>query len=104
LKDFKEVAFADGKYRGQVSAEKLREGKGIFYYPAGDVYFGDWKQDFFHGEGVYIFRSGEIYEGALKQGLKDGFGTYYYDQGAAYYKGRWRNDQKNGLGEFVSQE
>lgn len=58
LKDTAEVTFPDGKYVGQLTANQLREGKGIFYYPVGDVYFGEWKEDYFHGEGVYLFKSG----------------------------------------------
>lgn len=49
LKDTAEVTFPDGKYVGQLTASQLREGKGIFYYPVGDVYFGEWKEDYFHG-------------------------------------------------------
>ena len=64
---------------GQITAERLREGKGIFHYPVGDAYFGEWREDYFHGEGVYVFRSGEVYEGALRQGLKDGYGIYHYE-------------------------
>lgn len=62
------------------------------------MYFGDWKEDYFHGEGTYVFRSGEAYEGALRKGLKDGYGIYYYEKGSAYYKGKWKHDLKNGLG------
>jgi hypothetical protein len=49
LPDKVEVSFSDGIYIGQINGEKLREGKGIFSYPIGDVYFGDWKEDYFHG-------------------------------------------------------
>lgn len=58
LKDMSEVTFPDGKYVGQLTVNQLREGKGIFYYPVGDAYFGDWNEDYFHGDGVYLFKSG----------------------------------------------
>jgi len=48
----------------------------LFSYPNGDIYLGDWKDDFFNGNGVYIFSIGERYEGELVNGYKSGRGTY----------------------------
>ena len=73
------MTLTDGFYYGQISATKMRHGKGLFKYSTGDVYFGGWKEDIFHGQGVYIFKGGQIYDGTLKNGMKDGKGVYYYD-------------------------
>jgi len=37
------MAFTDGYYMGQINSYKMRHGKGLFKYHAGDVYMGDWK-------------------------------------------------------------
>jgi hypothetical protein len=52
MQDLVEMDFSDGKYVGQINSGKCRHGKGIFHYPLGDTYFGDWREDYFHGEGV----------------------------------------------------
>ena len=73
------MTFSDGFYCGKINAHKMRHGKGLFKYPAGDTYIGEWKDDIFHGQGIYIFREGQVYDGTLKNGMKDGQGIYYYD-------------------------
>ena len=39
-----EIRYNDGRYVGQV-VNGLREGKGIYYYPNGDRYEGEWRND-----------------------------------------------------------
>lgn len=71
IPNFTNVAFTDGKYIGEIVENKIRSGRGIFYYHVGDVYFGEWKNDNFHGNGVYTFaKSQEIYDGELRNGMK----------------------------------
>ena len=73
-----EIAYPDkGNYIGQVKDSSTRHGKGLYKYPNGDVYFGDWNEDNFHGKGTfntnlgtYAFKSGDVYEGELKNNLK----------------------------------
>lgn len=69
LPDTVEMNLSDGFYIGQIDSNQQRNGKGLFKYH-GNVYFGGWKDDFFHGQGVYIFQSGEIYDGLLAKGMK----------------------------------
>lgn len=57
------------KFEGQLNLQQLKHGKGIYYYPNGDVYVGEWLNDKFHGKGVYIFNLGERYEGDLQNGV-----------------------------------
>jgi hypothetical protein len=97
------ISYSDGKYNGEIDENKLRSGRGIFYYSVGDVYFGDWRNDYFHGDGVYKFcKSEEIYDGELRKGMKEGIGTYFYEKSQAFYKGEWKNDLKHGKGKFSS--
>lgn len=98
LPGIKELTYPDGgTYIGEVAHETVREGRGLYYYVTGDVYFGGWSKEKFEGQGRYMFISGETYQGELKNGLKEGVGTYYYVNGT-YYSGDWHNDLKEGYG------
>ena len=45
-------AYYDGsKFQGCLGSGK-REEKGIYEYPNGDMFVGDWKNDKFHGQGI----------------------------------------------------
>ena len=47
-----EISYPDGgQYIGQIKGSATRHGKGLYRYPNGDLYFGDWKDETFHGEG-----------------------------------------------------
>ena len=66
MADVVEAIYPDGgKYIGQLSARKEKDGKGIYTYASKDIYFGGWKNDLFHGQGIYIFANGEIYDGLI---------------------------------------
>jgi|JI6StandDraft_1071083.scaffolds.fasta_scaffold05757_10 hypothetical protein len=98
LPGIKELSYPDGgNYIGEVAQESIREGRGLYRYINGDVYFGGWRQEKFHGQGRYMFSSGETYQGELSHGLKEGVGTYYYNNGT-YYSGNWHDDLKEGYG------
>lgn len=58
----KELTYPDGgTYIGEVSLDSVRDGRGMYKYSNGDVYYGGWKQEKFHGKGRYMFSSGETY-------------------------------------------
>ena len=50
--------------------------KGIFTWPNGDIYEGEFRDDFFDGFGIYEFNGGERYEGEWKNGLQNGKGKF----------------------------
>ncbi len=37
------------------------QGDGVYYYPDGSVYKGQWKNNNQHGKGVYEFANGTVY-------------------------------------------
>ena len=41
----------DSKYLGQMQGND-RHGWGIYYYPTGDIYAGEWEHSTFHGTGM----------------------------------------------------
>ena len=80
--------------------QDLRNQKGIYHYPNGDKYVGEWKDDRFHGHGIYLFANGERYEGTLFEGAKHGQGVYHYVNGNKY-TGAWKGDKKCGHGVYT---
>jgi hypothetical protein len=78
--DFKpniiKISYSDNSiYVGEVVAEDIREGEGIYYYSNLDIYAGGWRADKFHGKGIYIFHNGDLFEGNLDNGMKKGKGS-----------------------------
>ena len=88
----------DSKYLGQLLGQD-RHGRGIYYYPTGDIYAGEWEGSTFQGSGTYIFASGERYEGEFDKFKKHGRGAYYYLNGNTY-EGEWAMDKKHGKGVY----
>ena len=93
------IHYNDGSIYIGIVNNKIREGKGIYYFSHQEVYGGNWKNDKFEGHGIYIYDNGDIYEGNFKKGLKDSKGIYYYSNGNRY-DGDWLGDVKNGFGIF----
>ena len=47
----------------------------------GDMYEGDFKNDFSDGKGIYYSKNGDLYEGDFKKGKIEGKGIIYYSNG-----------------------
>ena len=95
-----EIRLKDGgRFEGSI-INGVKMGKGIYYYPNGDTYLGDWENNAFHGQGIYIFASGERYEGSLRKGKKDGYGESFAINGNVY-RGNHINDMKEGTGTYI---
>ena len=59
-----------------------REGRGIYKYPNGDVYEGEWTNNVLHGYGKYTWNNeGRSTEGMWKLGKKDGQHLYISPEG-----------------------
>jgi hypothetical protein len=50
-----------------------------------------------HGKGVYTWPTGQSYEGEYKNDIKDGFGCYRWKDGKLFI-GEWKNNKRNGKG------
>ena len=48
-------------------------------------------------KGIFTWPNGDTYEGEYKDDIRNGFGIYKYKDGNRY-EGEWKNDQKNGKG------
>lgn len=106
-------------YSGSVKDGKMH-GKGVFTWPNGDVYIGDFIEDLKtgrgkyewedgrtyvggvkdsapHEEGVYTWPDGEMYRGEFHEGWRHGWGMYIWTNGD-WYEGEWVRGLMTGYG------
>lgn len=59
----------------------LKEGYGVYSYPSGARYEGEWREGVKEGRGVYYFPKGGLYEGEWRSGSMAGIGVRTYSSG-----------------------
>ncbi len=66
----------------------------------GDVYEGNFKNNFLNGFGRFYNDDGDHYAGYYKNGLPSGHGTYWYEPESQFFKyvGEWKEGLENGRG------
>ena len=52
------------------------DGKGLFSWPDGRKYDGEYLNDKKHGFGIFTFKDGRVYEGEWENGKQHGRGRY----------------------------
>jgi len=77
-----------------------RHGHGVFYYPDGSKYDGEWNENLREGHGIYTYPNNDTYEGEWKNHQRDGRGTYTYAATKAKYIGTWNSGKRQGPGEM----
>jgi len=65
---FEDVGYNDENYRGSYSKDGKKHGHGTYTWPDGNIYTGDFVNDFAEGKGVQKWADGLVYEGDWKQG------------------------------------
>ena len=68
----------------------------IIYYPNGNKYFGEMKNNIKDGYGTLYYKNGEIYEGEWKNDVREGYGIFYSPLGLV--EGEWKNNDLEGFG------
>lgn len=68
-----------------------------------DYYFGQFKDGKEHGKGKFAWRNGDVYDGEFQNGFKSGNGTYMYTNGKKY-EGQFLKDNFNGFGKLTYEE
>jgi len=63
---------------------KLIQGKGLYVWPNGTKYYGNFENGLVHGKGLMVLDNGDIYEGDFYQNKIEGEGTYWYNNGDKY--------------------
>ena len=92
--------YSDGsKYRGELSDDGIdwnRDGLGVFRWPEGSFYWGEWSQGYYDGEGIYLVGptytikhcpGSSIYVGSHVKNVRSGKGACYDFKGNLLYEG-----------------
>ncbi|MDO8969523.1 MAG: caspase family protein [Saprospiraceae bacterium] len=74
-----------------------QSGEGIFAYPDGSKFEGQFVNGKFQGEGTFYFSNGDKYVGHFKENYPDGLGIRFVKESGAEENGEWRQ------GEFLGQ-
>ena len=69
-------------------------GYGIFKWPDGRKYEGDYKKDKKEGFGIYYWPDGRIFRGNWFNGKQHGEGEFYDPRTGIWKKGKWENGKK----------
>jgi hypothetical protein len=72
-------------------------GRGIYTWPDGRKYDGEWKEGKQEGHGVHTWPDGRKYDGEWKEGKLDGRGVLTLPNGARY-DGEWKDGKRVGQG------
>lgn len=87
------------KYIGQFKQGKIN-GKGTLEFSNGDIYKGQWQNQYRQGKGELIFASGGRYDGEFNKSKFEGKGIMTY-KGGDIYDGQWSNNKAEGQGEYL---
>ena len=71
-------------YEGGLDDECQRHGFGIFVWPTGDKYSGQWMHGAIHGKGSFVWAEGDVYEGQWQAGEMHGAGIKQMAAGSKY--------------------
>ena len=88
------------KYEGEYKNDK-KEGYGTFKWKEGRKYVGSWKNGKMNGIGVMTYTDGAKYEGEFVNGKREGKGNYFWNKNK-YYKGSWKKGKQDGDGYFYN--
>ena len=75
------------------------DGYGIYKFPDGGIYEGEWKKGVYEGKGIRKWPDGRVYEGDFKNNYYDGYGIYKFPDGGVY-EGEWKKGVYEGKGIF----
>ena len=77
-----------GRFEGEWEKSEFKIG--TYYYPMGDIYEGEFKNNEKEGYGIFYYSDGTIYEGEWKSNYPEGYGILYCLSGNIY-ETEWKN-------------
>ncbi|KAK6163056.1 hypothetical protein DH2020_002897 [Rehmannia glutinosa] len=69
-------------------------------FPNGDIYMGQWAENYPHGHGKYLWADGYLYVGDWYRGKITGQGKFTWPNGATY-DGQFKNGSLDGEGVYI---
>jgi hypothetical protein len=85
-----------GRYEGDFQRANPN-GKGKLQFPNGDVYVGEWVNSYRQGVGKMFYHNGDLYEGGFVYSKFHGIGKYTFFVGGNY-QGSWQMGAQHGFG------
>ena len=85
---------------GQCISGDCVSGEGEYKLKNGK-YIGQFNEGKLHGSGVFTNKKGYSYDGEWVDGVKNGYGIEKNKKGYFYYKGQFKNNQRNGNGKMT---
>lgn len=85
-----------GRYEGDFQRANPN-GKGKLLFPNGDVYVGEWVNSYRQGVGKMVYNNGDQYDGGFVYSKFHGIGKYTFFTGGNY-QGSWQMGAKHGFG------
>lgn len=71
-------------YEGDFDERGQKHGFGIYRWPNGRIYHGQWFADKMHGEGTESWPNGSRYHGQFRENRRSGHGTFTWYDGRQY--------------------
>jgi len=85
----------EGEYRGS-----LQHGKGTYTWADGNKYEGEYRDNIQHGKGIFTWADGSRYEGEYDNGIQHGKGIFIWPNGNRY-EGEYTDGVQHGKGIFT---
>jgi hypothetical protein len=86
------------KYVGNFRDGKIH-GKGTLYFSNGNRYIGEWRNHYREGKGELHFDNGDVYKGAFHASKMNGYGIMVFAKGDRY-EGKWADNIQHGFGKY----
>lgn len=83
------VSLISASLSAQCISGNCKDGRGVFVYPSGAKYTGEFKKSEIHGKGVCLYSDGSRYEGDWANRYPDGKGTKFLKDGSKL-TGTWK--------------
>ena len=73
----------------------------VHEYADGCIYEGEWRSGHRYGKGMFKWPSGTKYTGEFRKDQRNGIGRIEYAKDGTKYKGQWKDDKRHGEGQFT---
>lgn len=71
-------------YEGELNEQGKKYGHGIYRWPNGRIYVGEWYEDQMDGEGIETWPNGSRYQGQFRANRRHGHGCFTWPDGRQY--------------------